>query len=491
MRRIPALLAVLLVTVLVSPGTPPACATTARDRAATTPRLHRDGRFLVDQYGRVVIVHGLNIVYKRAPYAPPDTAAGFTARDAVFFKRYGFNGARLGVLWAGVSPTRPGVADPAYFAKLDRVTSLLARNQVWTLFDMHQDEWNEEYGGEGVPGWAAKRPLPYSLAPYQKVPFPTGYWTPEVSQVFDDFWADQGHLLTDWAATWKLIAQHYRNQPWSMGYDLFNEPWAGKEWATCLTTGCPATYTTELQPAMTKALRSVRSVDPTNLVWEEPQQFAGGQKVGSYYTGVPGEKNLGFSFHNYCPDVFLASQGVPGANDEDCRGFSQDRNTMALDQAKRMGAAALMTEWGATDDVTAVGIDAETADANLMGWTYWAYKHWDDPTTADDSQGLFTDDADLSTVKTDKLRQLVRTYPQATAGTPRAYHYDPETGLFTFTYVPDRSITAPTQIFVSPLTSPHGYDVTATNATYTRSGSTVLLRATSARPVSVVIRPRS
>ena len=31
-----------------------------------------------------------------------------------------------------------------------------------------------------------------------------------------------------------------------------------------------------------------------------------------------------------------------------------------------------------------------------MGWTYWAYKHWDDPTTADDSQGLFTDDADLS-----------------------------------------------------------------------------------------------
>ena len=25
-----------------------------------------------------------------------------------------------------------------------------------------------------------------------------------------------------------------------------------------------------------------------------------------------------------------------------------------------------------------------------MGWTYWAYKHWDDPTTADASQGMFT-----------------------------------------------------------------------------------------------------
>ena len=31
-----------------------------------------------------------------------------------------------------------------------------------------------------------------------------------------------------------------------------------------------------------------------------------------------------------------------------------------------------------------------------MGWTYWAYKHWDDPTTADASQGLFADDADLA-----------------------------------------------------------------------------------------------
>ncbi len=70
-------------------------------------------------------------------------------------------------------------------------------------------------------------------------------------------------------------------------------------------------------------------------------------------------------------------------------------------------------------------------------------------------------------MKTAKLRQLVRTYPQATAGTPQAYHYDADTGRFTFSYVPNRSITAPTQVFVSPLTSPHGYDVRATNARYT------------------------
>jgi hypothetical protein len=260
--------------------------------------------------------------------------------------------------------------------------------------------------------------------------------------------------------------------------------------ATCLTSGCPSSYPAELQPAMTEALKAVRTQDPHDLVWWEPQQFAGGQKLDSYYTGVKGEKNLGFSFHNYCPDVFLASQGVPGSNTDNCNAFSQDRNTRAIDQAKRMDAAALMTEWGATDDVKAVGIDAATADENLMGWTYWAYKHWDDPTTADASQGLFTDDADLSTVKVDKLRQLVRTYPQAVAGTPQAYHYDPATGRFTFRYLPNRAIKAPTQVFVSPLTSPHGYDVKVTGATATKSGSIVLVRAASSRPVSITITPR-
>ena len=155
-----------------------------------------------------------------------------------------------------------------------------------------------------------------------------------------------------------------------------------------------------------------------------------------------------------------------------------------------MGAAALMTEWGATDNVKAIGIDADGADDSLMGWTYWAYKHWDDPTTADDSQGLFTDDADLSTVKMDKLRQLVRTYPQATAGAPTSIEYDATTGLFSMTYRPNRRSPQPTQIFVSPLTSPHGYDVKVVGGTATRSGSTVLVKATSAKPVTVKVTPK-
>ena len=56
--------------------------------------------------------------------------------------------------------------------------------------------------------------------------------------------------------------------------------------------------------------------------------------------------------------------------------------------------------------------------------------------------------------------------------------------------MPNPAITAPTQVFVSPLTAPHGYDVTVTNATSTKNGSNVLVRATSGKPVSVLVRPR-
>jgi len=125
-----------------------------------------------------------------------------------------------------------------------------------------------------------------------------------------------------------------------------------------------------------------------------------------------------------------------------------------------------------------------------MGWMYWAYKHWDDPTTADAAQGLFTDDADLSTVKEGKLRLLVRTYPQATAGTPLGYHYDPTSGDFTMSYRADPSIEAPTRIFVSPLTSPHGFDVSASAGTVSAHGSYVDIEATAADEIHVTITPR-
>jgi endoglycosylceramidase len=155
-----------------------------------------------------------------------------------------------------------------------------------------------------------------------------------------------------------------------------------------------------------------------------------------------------------------------------------------------------MSEWGATDNVRAIEIDAAVADQHLMGWTHWAYKQWQDPTTADEAQGMFHDDTDFSSVKQDKLRVLVRTYAQATAGEPLATSFDATTGAFSYRYR-SNDIAEPTEIFVSPLHYPDGYDVEVTNGRWERaSGNRLLVEpVTAGQEVSVAVlsargRPR-
>ena len=53
----------------------------------------------------MVILHGLNMVYKRPPYRPG--AVGFGADDADFLRRNGFNTVRLGMIYKAVEP-QPG-----------------------------------------------------------------------------------------------------------------------------------------------------------------------------------------------------------------------------------------------------------------------------------------------------------------------------------------------------------------------------------------------
>ncbi len=478
------------------PGTPRtpalapalAAAPAAAPDPEPVPQLRREGRWLVDQYGRVVIVRGVNLVWKRAPYAPPDTAAGFTTEDADWLADHGFNGARLGTLWAGVTPKAPGVADTAYFERWQRVMDDLAERRIWMVMDFHQDQWNEIYGGEGAPAWAVKRPWPYNLLPPLTPAFPYGYWTPEQSKVWDNFWAGKDGLLDAWALAWKRVAERWRNQPYSAGYELINEPWAGGEWLFCLVNGCPDSYKNELMPAYRKALARIREADPDNIVWFSPQQFAGGTGSETFLTGVPGEDQLGLSWHNYCSQVFFESAGLPFTNADSCKDFTRTMQTDSLEQAERMEAVGLMTEFGATDNEVALRHDTAAADEALTGWIYWAYKRWDDPTTADDAQGLFRDDADRSTTKP-KVRTLVRTYPQSTCGTPRSLSFDPGNGDFAYTYDAGACDGQPTEIFVSPLHYPDGYDIDITGGTVVGEAehNRILVEAEPGATVSIAI----
>ena len=79
-------------------------------------------RVIRDRFGRQVIYHGVNVVYKVAPYIPEE--GGFDSQDSLNdkdiqdLKNWGMNLVRLGVMWEAVE-TAPGVYNFTYLKEID------------------------------------------------------------------------------------------------------------------------------------------------------------------------------------------------------------------------------------------------------------------------------------------------------------------------------------------------------------------------------------
>src|SRR5688500_7200301 len=215
------------------------CATTAQ-AAPTTPLGHQ-GRWITDATGRVVILHGVNMVYKRPPYAP--NVAGFDGDDAAFLAEHGFNTVRLGLIYKAVEPS-PGAYDESYLDQIAATEQTLAAHGIFSQLDFHQDLYNEKYGGEGWPDWAT---IDDGVPAEPLTGFPSTYVTsPGMNQAFNNFWLNRagpgGIGLQDrYAAAFRRVAERFRDRQHTMGFDLMNEPWPGSVWPTCAQpAGCPA-----------------------------------------------------------------------------------------------------------------------------------------------------------------------------------------------------------------------------------------------------------
>jgi len=68
--------------------------------------INPESRQFVDESGRSILFHGVNVVYKVAPYIPTqdlfDPAESLNAEDIKNLKDWGFNFVRLGVMWEAV-----------------------------------------------------------------------------------------------------------------------------------------------------------------------------------------------------------------------------------------------------------------------------------------------------------------------------------------------------------------------------------------------------
>ena len=436
----------------------PLAAPTATGASSASPSsLHHDGRWLVDPQGRVVFLHGVNAVWKLAPYVAPATQAGFTAADADFLAANGFNAVRLGVLFGGVMP-RQGRVNQSYLAAVDRIAKLLASRHIWVLLDFHQDLYSEMFQGEGFPAWSVND---NGLPDDAHFGFPGSYFLSQaLDRTYDNLWADTDGLWARYRAAWTAVAARWAGQPYLMGYDLFNEPWPGTGWQACFSvaTGCPG-FDHTLRSFEDNAVAGIRAADPGHLVFLEGNVISNSGPPSHLGDTPVTDPEVGFSWHDYC-----GSGAVLGTNNgPDCSTEEQYTFDNAESTDRQLGAGFLMSEFGSSDDIGDLTRMTSLADEHLVGWTYWAYKAWSDPTGNPAHEGLFANDGDLSTLKQAKADVLIRPYPQAVAGVPESLAFDPTTHVLTFSYLA-RPAGGPTEIFIPARHYPTGYQVTVSGA---------------------------
>ncbi len=376
--------------------------------------VRHNGRWLVDAQGRVLLPHGVNLVVKQAPYYP--SAGGFGEDDAVWLHDNGFDVVRLGLTATGLMPT-PGHIDTALLDQYAATVDMLAAHQIYVLVDLHQDGWGERadgqpLGSDGFPEWMT---LTHG-ALNTHTDFPLYYATnPAIQHAFQSLWDnDLGPngvpLQTTVATMFGALAARFADNPWVIGYDVFNEPWPGVAWPPCLAaTGCPDLEHAYLDALYSEVTRAIRAAGSDQLVFAEPFVLFNFGTAPAFFDTPGGDANSGMSFHMY---------SAPAQE--------PDLITNALAWSSRTGGALLNTEWGATTDPVVITRQAERLDTSLIPWMFWSY---DENIVKDLEQPPAP-----SNVNEPAALALSRPHAIAVAGTPLSTSFNPSTSTFEFSW---------------------------------------------------------
>ncbi|WP_157386615.1 cellulase family glycosylhydrolase [Nocardia terrae] len=471
--------------------------------------LHADGSAIRDASGRQVLLHGVNVVAKTAPYyVSTDGPLAFGPGDADAIDAAGFNVVRLGLQWKGLEPGTlppdssqicgpgavedPGQYDPKvvsdYLDRIEDTVDMLAQRHIYTLLDMHQDVFSERFGGDGAPDWA----LCTDGAPIVTTPSKIGGVMPAAQNAVGHFWRNdvRGGLQQEFQRVWRAVATRFADDPWVLGYDPFNEPMSFRSAGTSMDTLTQCFYAGRQDPGRSAigdelscpatvpddgVLQAIRSVDARHMLLPEPP-VVGGSDLGPMPLS-----NTAVNVHDYCL-LSVVSRNLLGGT-----GFStgcRDSEQAAMDRtvAHANGQPLLMTEFGAEDDQSDLATVADLADQYTTGWVYW---DWATYGAGGDQAGTqpLQDDLRLRP----KAVALVRAYPTHIAGTLTALQYNPDTRVMTATYRATSS--DPTDIVAPAFAYPDGFCATAGDAQVHTAGDRVSVVAEAGQNPAVTIRP--
>ncbi|MCO5171575.1 MAG: cellulase family glycosylhydrolase [Planctomycetes bacterium] len=453
-----------------------------RTPPALEGRLRVDGTRFVDPAGRTVVLRGVNLGLKQAPFLPPHTDDALAA----LARATGANVARLTIAWRAVEPTPLGY-DDAYLDALTATVRRLRAHGLYVLVDMHQDLWGGAMAGHGAPEWATlaadARPLPLP----QGAPWQLRYLDRRVWGSFEALWADERvpatglGLQEHYARAWARVARRLAAEDGVVGYDLMNEPFFGNEAREALARLGLAGAPLALRGGVTALVRSVvrrtsvedelatalvelaRSPDrferlaqalaaPTQRVERRASALYGrvgaaihredpGRPLFLEPTGLAGVgvapglvRPAGLEAVVYAPHLYDAFVDTGQPWDGDLR-----RTARALarhvEHARRLGAPLFVGEWGNlhASSGDAARLAHETGallDDAHAGAAYWEHRPGDEA-------GL--------------LLLAMRPFPARVAGRLVRFAFDPGTRRAEVEWVADAGGGAPTVIAV-----PHG-----------------------------------
>ncbi|HEX8856935.1 MAG TPA: cellulase family glycosylhydrolase, partial [Thermoleophilaceae bacterium] len=288
-----------------------ALALPAAGAAAAAPLAIKDGRIVDRATGATVVLRGVNVVYKPAPYLPHGSSerTSFDRQDVRRLRSWGFNAIRLGVTWKALMPTR-GHVSRTYIAQVAKLARVAERGGLYVLIDMHQDLWSEQFQGNGAPAWATITDgLPFKK---RKNPFPLNYLQPPVGRAFTSFFENRDGIRTLYVRAYAALARKLRGDTGVVGFDVMNEPICEVAKAPCGLPVPPEAAGKWLQPFYDELIPALKTAAPRRAAFYED---AVSVNAGfPFLLGYPPNKAWPFpgealSFHVYCNGI--PRPGVP------------------------------------------------------------------------------------------------------------------------------------------------------------------------------------
>ena len=400
---------------------------------------------ILDQHGRTVILHGLNTSSsaKGHPERQPWIIESDVEREATEF---GFNFVRYLIFWDGVEPVQ-GVYDEAYLDKVEERVNWYTSRGMHVMLDMHQDLYSIVFGGDGAPEWALQ-PNGHPLDTNIDGPWWLSNIDPAVIACWTNFWQYTNHqyLQDHYINMWRHVAARFRDNPYVIGYDVMNEPWGGDVVKT-IVTGDFEKF--QLSAFYERFIPAMREVDPDAYLFLEPAPapvtFGAPSRLPPMHDSRT-DSRIVYAPHCYPFDTHEGAGYTQGSKQQ-LRNWEQERRK----DVRKHGQIPLMCgEFGLSPNQN--GFDdylddfLKIFDQNGWSWTYWS----------NDLGGWSPLNQDRS--ETAILPFLLRTYPKATAGRLRSFHFDTGSKEFNMRFT-SMSSARPTEIFIPERYYPNGWEI--------------------------------